>query len=408
MALDQDKLFDELLQDYNPDNFFGKQGLLQNLISRFIERALESEMSIHLGYQKNSPPEDASPDNIRNGHSPKTIQSPKIGKTTISVPRDRNASFEPQLVKKHQRSLNDLDDVILSLYARGLSTRQIEAHLKEVYGNQVSPAFVSQITDAILPELHAWQTRPLQSLYPILYLDALMVNVRDGGIITKRALYLAFAINLDGKKELLGMWLGHHEGAKFWLSILTELKNRGVEDLLIACVDNLSGFVEAIEAVFPYCKVQLCCVHLMRNSAKYVNYKHRKELMSDLKKIYQAKTLKEAEIHLNEAEKKWGSKYPSIFQMWRNNWRNIITLFDYPKEIRRVIYTTNAVESLNSCLRRVEKTKGVFPDEDAVYKLMYLALKNISKKWTMPIPDWGGALNRFAVEFGERVSKHLY
>ncbi len=407
MAQDQNKLFDELLQDYDPDQFFGQEGLLKQLISRFIERALEAEMSSHLGYQKNLKEENSQSDNLRNGHSKKSIQGPIVGQTTIRVPRDRQSTFEPQLVKKHQRRLNGLEEVILSLYARGLSTRQIEAHLAEVYGSDVSPSLVSQITEAILPELHAWQTRPLNSLYPILYLDALMVNVRDGGIITKRALYLAFAVNMEGKKELLGMWLGHHEGSKFWMSVLTELKNRGVEDILLACVDNLTGFVEAIEAVFPNCKVQLCLVHLMRNSAKYSNYKDRKELMNDLKKIYQSKTLKEAEIHLNEAEKKWGKKYPSIFQMWRNNWKNIITLFDYPSEIRRVIYTTNAVESLNSCLRRVEKTKGVFPDEESVYKLMYLALKHISLKWTMPIPDWGGALNRFVIEFGERVTKHL-
>jgi len=406
MAHNQDKLLDELLQDYNPEEFFGQEGLLKQLLGRLIERALETEMNWHLGYKKNLK-EDSSSKNIRNGHSKKTLQSSSLGQTDIQLPRDRDSSFEPQLVKKHQRRLSDLDESILSLYSRGLSTRQIEEHLAEVYGNTVSPSLISQITEAILPELLAWQTRPLDSLYPILYLDALMLNVRDGGILTKRALYLAFAVNLEGKKELLGMWLGHHEGAKFWMSVLTELKNRGVEDLLIACVDNLTGFVEAIETVFPQCKVQLCLVHLMRNSAKYASYKDRKGLMNDLKKIYQSKTLKEAEIHLNEAEKKWGKRYPSIFQMWRSNWKNIITLFDYPSEIRKVIYTTNAVESLNSCLRRVTKTKGVFPDEDSVYKLMYLALRNISKKWTMPIFDWGLALNRFVIEFGERVTKHL-
>lgn len=406
MAQDQNKLLDEFLQDYNPEDFFGKDGPLKELFARLLERALEAEMNVHLGYKKNHK-QNSGCSNLRNGHSQKTLQSPTLGRTTLVVPRDRDSSFEPQIVKKYQRRLSELDESILSLYARGLSTRQIEEHLKEVYGNEVSPSLVSQITDAILPELQAWQTRALDSLYPILYLDALMVHVREGGIITKRALYLAFAVNLQGKKELLGMWLGQHEGSKFWMSVLTELKNRGVKDILIACVDNLTGFVEAIETVFPQCKVQLCLVHLMRNSAKYSNYKDRKELMKDLKKIYQAKILKEAEIHLNEAEKKWGKQYPSIFQMWRNNWKNIIILFDYPAEIRRVIYTTNAVESLNSCLRRVEKTKGVFPDEESVYKLMYLALKQISRKWTMPIADWGSALNRFVIEFGERVLTHL-
>ena len=314
------------------------------------------------------------------------------------------SEFDPIIVPKGQRRLTGLDEKILALYARGSSTRDIQAQLEELYGIELSPTLISQVTDAITEEVRQWQTRPVDALYPILFLDALYVKIRQEGRVKSRAVYVVLGINLDGHKEVLGLWIGpqEREGAKFWLKVLTDLKNRGLQDVFIACVDGLTGFSEAIETLYPQTRVQLCIVHLIRNSLKYVSWKHRKEVAADLKPIYQAATVCEAEDALTHFADKYDQVYPTISQIWLRHWERVIPLFDYPPDIRKAIYTTNAIESVNRSLRKVLKTKGAFPDETSVFKLLYLALNNISKKWTMPIRDWKAALARFAIEFPER------
>ena len=399
------ELIDSLLADYKkPEDLIGEHGLLKQLTKRLIERALEAEMTEHLGHGKHEPVANPA-GNARNGRSKKTLKG-EFGELPIEIPRDRLASFEPQLVTKHQTRWAGFDDKILSLYARGMSVREIQAHLEDMYGAEVSPSLISSVTDAVMIDAHTWQSRPLDALYPIVYLDCIHVKVRDNGTVRTKAVYLALGVNLAGEKELLGLWITQTEGAKFWLQVVTELKNRGVADIFIACVDGLKGFPEAIESVFPKTAVQLCIVHMVRYSLNYVSWKLRKDVAADLRAIYTAATSDEAERQLDAFDAKWGEAYPSIVQSWRRNWARIIPFFDYPPEIRKVIYTTNAIESVNMSLRKISKNRGSFPSDDAVLKLFYLALENISKKWTMPIRDWKAALNRFTIQFEDRMPLH--
>jgi putative transposase len=396
------QLIDELLQGcQTSEDLLGQDGLLQQLTKAIVERALQGELTHHLGYHKHAP-EGKNSGNSRNGTSAKTIQG-KRGPLQIEVPRDRNSAFEPQLIKKGQTRFDGVDEKILSLYARGMTTREIQGHLHEIYGIEVSPSLISTVTDAVLEEVREWQNRPLDAVYPILYLDALHVKVRSNGRVVSKAIYLAFGVNLFGRKEVLGIWAAETEGAKFWLQVITEIKNRGVQDIYIACVDGLKGFAEAIEAVYPKTQVQVCLVHLVRHSLSYVAYKDRKEVAGDLKAIYQAATLQEAEGQLGDFEEKWRSLYPLIARSWRANWAKVAPMFGYPSEVRRAIYTTNAIESLNMTLRKISKNRALFPSDEAVFKLLYLALKNISQRWTMPIAHWSSAMNQFAILFEGRV-----
>jgi putative transposase len=395
-------LIDQLLANYKkPEDLIGEDGLLKQLTKALVERALAAEMAEHLGHGKNEPVENVA-GNTRNGKSKKTLKG-EFGELPIEIPRDRHGSFEPQLVAKHQTRWTGFDDKILSLYARGMTVREIQAHLEEMYGTEVSPTLISSVTDAVMDEVKTWQARPLDALYPIVYLDCIHVKARDSGAVRVKAVYLALGVNLSGEKELLGLWIAQTEGAKFWLQVVTELKNRGVQDIFIACVDGLKGFPEAIEAVYPKTAVQLCIVHMVRHSLNYVSWKLRNQVAADLKRIYQSATAEEGEARLTEFEQKWNASYPPIAQSWRRNWPRIIPFFDYPPEIRKVIYTTNAIESVNMSLRKITKNRGSFPSDEALLKLFYLALRNIAKKWTMPIRDWKAALNRFTIEFDERM-----
>jgi len=398
----RDQLIDALLNEYKTsEDLFGKDGLLKQLTQDLVERILQAEMTDHLGYEKHAA-EGKGSGNSRNGIRRKTLKGDQ-GKIPIEIPRDRNGDFEPQLIPNGQSRIPGFDDKIISLYARGMTAREIQAHLEELYGVDVSPTLISNITDVVLDEVKAWQSRPLDAIYPILYLDALQVKIRDEGTVSNKAIYLALGINLDGEKELLGLWISQTEGAKFWLGILTELKNRGVQDVFIACVDGLSGFPEAIETVYPQAQVQPCIVHLVRNSLKYVSWKQRKAVADGLKKIYKAATIEEAELALDTFAETWDSQYPTISRQWREQWEQLSGFFAYPEEIRKVIYTTNAIESLNSCLRKIIKHRRVFPHDEAATKLIYLAVQNISKKWTMPIQNWKAALNQLAILFAERM-----
>jgi transposase-like protein len=401
-AAKHEALLDELLKDYtDPKDILGEHGLLKQLTKRVIERALTAELTEHLGYAPHVR-QERDGTNCRNGTGKKTVQT-ATGQFDIEVPRDRDGSFEPQLVKKRQRRLEGFDDKVLALYARGLSTREIQAHLEEWYDVEVSPTLISHVTDAVLDEVRTWQARPLASVYPILYFDALVVKSRHEGPVQTKAVYVALGITVEGEKELLGLWISDSEGAKFWLSVFTDLKNRGVEDCFIACVDGLKGLPEAIEAVFPKTQVQLCIVHKVRNSLKYVSWKDRKAVAADLRAIYAAATLAEAEHALERFAERWDAKYPTISPSWLADWDRLTVFFDYPLAIRRVVYTTNAIESLNYTLRKRLKTRGVFPNDEAIMKVLYLALQNVAKKWTRPIRDWKAALNQFVILFGERV-----
>ena len=397
-----DQILDQLLADCkSPEDLMGEQGLLRQLTKKLAERALEAEMEHHLGYPKNSP-SGKNTGNSRNGKTAKTVRSVH-GELELEIPRDRNSTFEPQLVKKGEKQLAGFDDRILSLYAKGMSTRDIQAHFEEAYGVEVSPTFISQVTNAVLDEVNAWQQRPLAAVYPIVYLDCLVVRSRDSGVIQNKAVYLALGVNTEGEKELLGLWLAQNEGAKFWLSVMNELKNRGVTDIFIACCDGLKGFPEAIEAVYPKTQIQLCIVHQIRHSLKFVSWKERKAVAADLRTIYAAATYQEAEQALEQFALNWDSQHPQISQSWRNNWSRLSVFFDYPPEIRKVIYTTNAIESLNASLRQVTKTRRSFPNDDAILKLLYLALHQIAKKWTMPIRDWKPAMKQFIIMYVDRL-----
>jgi putative transposase len=396
------KLIDNLLKDYKtPEEILGDNGLLKQLTKAVLERAMQAELTEHLGYEKHDGAGDNS-GNSRNGKSRKTLKG-EFGNLPIEVPRDRDSSFAPQIVPKGQTRFSGFDDKILSLYARGMTTREIQSHLEEIYQVEVSPALISSVTDAVIEEVKVWQNRPLDALYPILYLDALQVKIRDGAHIRNKAIYLAIGINLAGTKEVLGLWVAQTEGAKFWLQIVTELKNRGVSDIFIACVDGLKGFPEAIETVFPEAQVQLCIVHLVRHSLNYVGWKQRKKVAADLQMIYRAPTREEAELRLSEFAARWDEQFPTISRSWRANWERVTPFFAYPADIRKVIYTTNAIESVNMSLRKIIKNRGSFPTDESALKLLYLALQNISRKWTMPIKEWKAALNRFAILFEDRM-----
>jgi putative transposase len=401
-----DALLDELLKNYSqPGDLLGPDGLITELKKRLINRVLESELTTHLGYEKHgSSPEEIPihPANARNGHSSKTLRS-DAGKLTIKVPRDRNGDFQPLLIPKHQREFNGFDDCIVSLYARGMTVREIQQHLLEIYKVEVSSSLITNATDAVIEEVKAWQNRSLESVYPIVYFDAIVVKIRHEGKVTNRAIYLALAINLEGKKEVLGMWSSENEGARFWLAVATELKNRGLQDIFICCVDGLSGFAQALEAVFPKCRVQRCIVHQLRNSLKFVNWKERKQIAADLKSIYSAPSEEAALIALQAFRDKHDAKHPAIGRSWVANWDQLTPFFHFPPEIRKIIYTTNAIESLNSSFRKISRHRNLFPTIDSLFKLFYLSLKNISLKWTMTIPNWPSALSHFTIEFADRM-----
>ena len=382
------------------DMLFSENGIAQQLQKHLLEAALSGELDEHLGYGAG---ERANTDNARNGYATKQLQTPS-GKFELEVPRDRDASFEPTLIEKRQTRFTGLDKKIISMYAQGLSLQDIQGQLEELYEVDVSSPFISAVTASVLEDVIAWQNRPLDRLYPIVYLDCLVVKVREDNRIMNKAVYLALGVNSEGHKELLGLWISQNEGAKFWLNVLTELKNRGLEDIFITCVDGLTGFPEAIEAVYPKTQVQLCIVHMVRNSVKYVSWKDRKKLCADLRQIYTASTEAEAKQALIAFGEKWDKQYPTISKSWLNHWDRISPFFAYPKDIRKAIYTTNAIESLNMTLRKVIKNKRVFPSDESVFKLLYLAVNNVAKRWSMPIQNWKAAMNRFSIEFGDRVT----
>jgi putative transposase len=398
---DVDKLLDEVLAGKRPEEILGSEGVLQELTKRLVERALEGEMTAHLGYDKHAATERGS-GNARNGKTSKRVKG-SFGEVEIAVPRDRDASFTPQLVPKRQRRLPGFDEKVIALYARGMTTREIQGHLHELYGVEVSPALISVVTDAVLEDVHAWQGRPLDAVYPIVYLDAIHVKLRSDGRVQTHAVYLALAITLEGHKELLGLWVGEAEGAKFWLRVLTELQNRGVEDILIACVDGLAGFPEAIESVYPRTQIQRCIVHMVRNSLRFVGWKERKRVAHDLRTVYAAATVEAGEQALEVFCRQWDARFPMIGKQWRRDWTYLTPFFAYPPPLRKVIYTTNAVESLNAQLRKVTKKKGAFPTAEAVRKVLYLALQRASLRWTRPVKDWRAALTHLAIVFNGRV-----
>lgn len=400
------KIIDELIKTYEkPEDLLGENGILKQLQKAMLERILEGEITTELGYKKHDPKGNNS-GNSRNGYSEKTIKCTS-GELPVQVPRDRNGEFSPQIISKHQTRFEGFDDKIISLYSRGMTTRDIQVQLQELYGVEVSPTLISNVTNEVIDEVKTWQSRPLDKIYPIVYLDALVIKVNEDKRVINKAFYLVLGVTLDGQKELLGIWISQNEGAKFWHSVLIELKNRGVEDILIACVDGLTGFPEAIEAVYPKTQVQLCIVHMVRNSLRYVSWKARKAVAADLRAIYGAKTLEEAELALASFSEKWDKQYPSISKSWETKWTNIIPFFSYPEDIRRAVYTTNAIESINMSLRKVIKNKRVFPTDEAALKQLYLALRNISKKWTMPIHNWKDAMNCFMIMFTERLSGEI-
>lgn len=395
------ELIDELLKEYrSPEDLMGEGGIFKQLTKALIERCLTAELDTHL-QQEQLEPIAASPKNRRNGYSKKTIKG-EFGEAEIAIPRDRHGEFEPILIAKGQTRFNGFDDKILSLYARGMSTRDIQAQLQDLYGVEVSHMLISNVTEAVEAERKLWQNRSLDEVYPIVYLDAIVVKVRHDGRVINKAIHLALGVNLAGQKELLGMWMTQNESSKFWLSVLSELNNRGVKDIFIACVDGLTGFPEAIETVFPQTQVQLCIVHMVRNSLSYVSYKDRRAVAAGLKTVYGAATESEAELALVEFAERWDKQYPTISKSWMHHWERIIPFFAFPADIRKAIYTTNAIESMNMTLRKVLRNHRSFPTDESVMKVIYLAIHNIAKKWTMPIRDWKRALNRFAIEFEGR------
>jgi transposase-like protein len=393
----------ELAQDLKtPEDLSAFSKQLKKIM---VEAALGAEMEYHLGYARNAK-EGANSGNSRNGTTPKTLKGDH-GEVIIETPRDRNGTFEPVMVRKGQRRITGMDEQILCLYAKGLSTRDIVEAFEEMYGAEVSAGLVSQVTNAVIEQVREWQERPLDAVYPIVFLDCIVLKIREDKRVIKKSAHLALGINLEGQKELLGMWIAETEGAKFWLSVLTELKNRGLEEILIACVDGLSGFPDAIEVEYPKAKIQLCVVHMVRNSLRYVSYKDYKAVAAGLKLIYRSATEEESRSELEKFAEAWDKKYPKISRSWRNHWPNLITIFDYPDDIRKAIYTTNAIESLNSVIRKATKRRKVFPNDNSAMKVVYLAIQSASKKWTMPIKNWKAALNRFAIEFEEQLAPHL-
>ena len=394
------EVLDELLADYEtPEDLLGDDGLFKQLKKALLERALGAELSEHLGYEKGDPAGRGT-GNSRNGHSGKTVLT-EDGAVELAVPRDRNGSFEPVIVPKGERRLDGFDDRILSLYARGMTVREIQGHLRELYGVAVSPDLISRVTDAVLDEVREWQNRPLDAVYPVVFFDALRVKIRDEGLVRNKAVYLALAITCQGEKEVLGLWIEQTEGAKFWLKVMNELKTRGTGDILIAVVDGLSGFPDAIATVFPQTAVQTCIVHLIRNSLAFVSWKDRKTVMPDLRAIYRAETAEAAAARLDEFEVCWGERYPAIAPAWRRAWEHVVPMYAFPPQIRKMIYTTNALESLHRSLRKIIKTRGSFPNDEAATKLLYLALRNAGVHWRRPI-EWTAAMGQFAILFEDR------
>ncbi|MBF8179815.1 MAG: IS256 family transposase [Pseudomonadota bacterium] len=407
LKLFSDELIDQLLaqvQNKDAESILGESGLAGQLKKQLAERMLASELAHHLANEAAL----GKAGNHRNGSSPKTVLIPN-GEMALDIPRDRLATFEPQLIAKYQRRLPGFDDHVISMYARGMSVREIRGHLLELYGLDVSPDLISTITDEVLAEVEQWQKRPLEAMYPIVYFDAMRLKIRDEGTVKNKAVYLALGIRADGRKEVLGLWIEQTEGAKFWLKVFNELKNRGLQDVLIAVVDGLRGFPEAIEAVYPQAQVQTCIVHLIRNSLSLASWQERKELAAALKPIYQAPTEEAAAGALQEfAQSNWGRKFPTVTAMWQRQWTQVIPFFAYPPAVRKIIYTTNAIESMHMQLRKIVKNRGHFPTDEAASKLLYLALRNIEKNWKMPPVTWKQAANQFAILFGERFTNALH
>ena len=392
------KKFLELYQPESVDDIYES---LKDMLGETIEQMLEAELDEQIGYSKGSKPQGVL--NARNGYSSKTLKS-KTGELDINIPRDRNGEFEPQIVKKYQTDISHIEEQIISMYGKGMTVADISKHIEDIYGFSVSNGLISQITNKILPTIAEWQNRGLEAVYPIIFLDAIHYNVRQDGIVTKKAVYIIIGINMEGKKDVLGMWVGENESSKFWLTVITELKNRGVRDILIAYIDGLSGFSEAIHAVFPRTEIQRCIIHQIRSSTKYVSYKDVKELMRDLKDIYKAPSEEQALRNLDEFEDKWVKKYPSCVKSWRSNWAELSAYFKYPEEVRTIIYTTNAMENFNRQLRKVTKSKSVFPSDAALMKTLYLAMFDTTAKWTSRIRNWDYILNHFAIYFEGRVA----
>ncbi|NBJ14552.1 MAG: IS256 family transposase [Dehalobacter sp. 4CP] len=401
---EQRKKLLEMLQAAGINDVSGVQDLFKEMVSTVLENGLEAEMEDELGYSRYDY-RNKETDNSRNGYSEKTVKT-SLGDMDISIPRDRKGEFEPQIIKKQQTTLSgDIEEKILSMYAKGMTTGDIESHIREIYGIEVSDSTVSRVTDKILPVVKEWQSRPLESIYTVVFMDAIHFHVRSEGQIVKKAVYIAIGIQMDGVKDVLGMWVGENESAKFWLSVMNGIKNRGVEDILIACVDGLTGFTSAIEAVFPKTEIQQCIIHQIRNTTKFVSYKDIKALIADLKNIYAAIDEQTALYELDAFDEKWGSKYPKIAVSWRTHWANLATYFKYPQEVRKLIYTTNAIEGFNRQLRKVTKSKSVFPTDDSLLKMLYLAMMDITKKWTGRRQDWGLIHSQLQIYFEDRLEQ---
>ncbi len=403
-------LTQEQIRSWLSENKFKDVAGIENAfvseIKDVLQESLEEEMNSELGYTRYDWKNKAT-DNSRNGHSKKSVKS-RFGKIDLKVPRDEKGEFEPVIIKKHERTISgELEDLVVSLFARGMSNRDIEQQMLRVYGVEVSAEMVSRITDKILPLAKEWQSRVLSPLYPIIFLDGIVFNVRQDGVIVKKTAYVVFAINIEGRKEVLGIWIGEAESSKFWMTVLSDLKNRGVEDILIASVDGLSGFEDAIKAVYPRTEIQRCIVHQIRNSTRYVNYKDRKEFCDDMKEIYTAPNEEAGLLALDRFEEAWRGKYLYAIKSWRTNWGSLSTFFKYPPEIRRLVYTTNPIENFNRGIRKVTKTKSSFPTDDSLFKILYLIVMDTSEKWTMPIPNWGIILNQLTVYFKERIESYI-
>lgn len=401
-----DEILDGLIGDAKTQgDLFGEGGLIKELSKRLMERMLEAEMTHHLGYEKHAP-EGKNTGNSRNGKTSKTVKTGN-GEIELDIPRDRASKFEPMLVGKRQTKLDTLNQQVLSLYAKGMTVRDIQEHVSELYGTEISRDLISTMTDSILDDVTDWRNRALEELYPIVFIDGFVAKCRLNGMVSNRCVYIIYGINIEGKKDVLGLYLGENEGAKFWLHVLTELGNRGLKDIFILCADGLKGLPEAVEAVYPQTIFQTCIVHMVRHSLNYVPYTQKKAVAADLKKIYGSSTVELAAQALDDFELTWGDKYPAIVRSWRSNWEKIIPFMDYPIEIRKIIYTTNIIESLNNTLRKSIRNRGHFPTEEALMKVLYLAIQQVSKRWTMPIKDWKQALNRFAISYPDRFPEKL-
>jgi putative transposase len=387
------------------EDLMGPDGAIKKLMKNALEEMLDAELTEHLGYEKNSP-FGKNTGNSRNGKTKKTLKNDN-GEVELNIPRDRNSEFDPIVVKKYDRTLGPIEDKIISMYAKGMTTRDIQAHVEEIYGLQVSPTLVSNITEKIVSIATQWQNRPLEQLYPIVFFDAIHYKVRDENKVVSKAAYTCLGIDINGHKDLLGLWVGESEGANFWLNVITELRNRGVEDILIACIDGLKGFPEAINSIYPNTEIQLCIIHVLRNTLRYVATKDYKEFTKDIKKVYSSPTEEAALCELDKVEEKWGKKYSLPLKSWRQNWFNIATFFKYPEEIRIMIYTTNAVEALHRQFRKVTKAKSLFPNDDSLKKMLYLAYRDLSKKWTVPVRNWAFVASQLSIIFNERFVKFI-